>query len=412
MNIKVVINDINRLTQTIAQLQSEIEDLNEQIATKDITISQLTTQVQTLNTEITTLETQITQLNSTIETQAQTISTLQAQITDLDSQITTLNNQITSLNAQITSLNQQIASYDLQINQINGETVSDPLTYLATTKSLILSALQNKGSSATSSTTFREYATEITKIPSFPPAETTLLLHLDSDNNLNDSSIYHRPILTCGTGTPTIVTTESKFGNGSLYLDGTCGLYVNQTNFYPFQMPEWTFECFFKPISWNTSTQYAFFGNRYTYHSGTSYEYDCWHRFIYYSPYEVFSFQHENISSTSTPLIKSYEFRASMPSEQWHHLAVVRNSLDPNYSEQYYLDGVALSVNTTAVPSMYNSQRDISIFHNIPAAMGLMCYNAQTEFNRFTPCYVNEIRFSSVCRYSTNFTPPTEPFSS
>ena len=411
MNIKVVINDVNRLTQTIAQLQSEIEDLNEQITTKNTIITQLTAQVETLNTEITTLETQITQLNSTIETQAQTISTLQAQITDLDSQITTLNNQITSLNAQITSLNQQIASYDLQINQINGETVSDPLTYLATTKSLILSALQNKGSSATISTPFRNYATEITNLPSFPPAETTLLLHLDSDNNLNDSSVYHRPILTCGTGTPTIVTTESKFGNGSLYLDGTCGLYVNQTDFYPFQMPEWTFECFFKPVNWTSTNNYYFFGNRYVYNSNTPEAFDCAHRLFYIFDNNQLVFGHENYANVSSQDPKLDYFVMTSPSSTWHHIAITRNSNATSYNEICYLDGIALTVNNNN-SHIYNSIRNMSVFHNIPSTLGLMCYYNQIDFIRFTPCYVNEIRFSSVCRYTSDFTPPTQPFTS
>lgn len=403
----------NNITITISNqpLMDKITQLQQEISTLEETITSLNAQIADLNQQVEQKQATIDSLNLQISQLQEQVSQLDAQVTALTLENSQLTQQVGQLQASVQSLNEQITGMINQINTINGETVENPVEYLAQTKSDILTALQSKGSSATSSTPFRNYANEIINIPSYPPEETTLLLHLDVDHGLNDSSSYHRPILTCGTGTPTIVTTESKFGNGSLYLDGTCGLYINQTNFYPFQTPEWTFECFFKPISWNTSTQYAFFGNRYIYHSGTSYEYDCSHRFMYYSQYEVFSFLHENISSTSTPLTKSYEFRASMPSEQWHHLAVVRNSLDPNYSEQYYLDGVALPVNTSAAPSMYNNQRDISIFHNMPAVMGLMCYNAQTEFNRFIPCYVNEIRFSSVCRYTTNFTPSTEPFS-
>ena len=423
---------INQLKAEIITLNQTIASLNEQIASKDIQINELTSQVSNLTTQVESLTSQVAslttenaELRAVVEPLREQVATLTEQVSTLTAQVSTLtdeNAQLTSqiselqasvqsLNEQVTNLNTQISNMNTAINTINGETVQNPIEYLADTKSQILTALQSKGSSATSSTTFRNYANEIINIPSYPPEETTLLLHLDSNNGLSDSSSYHRPILTYGTGTPTIVTTESKFGNGSLYLDGTCGLYINQTDFYPFQTPEWTFECFFKPIGWVTTSTYAFFGNRYIYNSGTSYSFDCYQRFIYWPQYTVFNFTHENITSPTSTSMKSYEFTASMPTEEWHHLAVVRNSLDANYFEQYYLDGIALPVNTYNAPYMYNSLRNISIFHNLPSVMSLMCFNAQTEFNRFTPCYVNEIRFSSVCRYTSSFTPPTEPFS-
>ena len=176
--IKVVINDVTRMSARIAeltlqvqQLNTEISNLNIEIETKNAYITELQGQITTLNTQIASLQEQVTSLTATIASQTETINSLNA--------------QISSLNAQITALNNEISAINTAINNINGESVENPISYLATTKSLILSALQAKGSTATSATTFREYANEITALDTFPPAETTLLLHLDSDNGLS-----------------------------------------------------------------------------------------------------------------------------------------------------------------------------------------------------------------------------------
>lgn len=415
MNIKVVINDVNRLTQTIAQLQSEIENLNEQITIKNTTITQLTAQVQTLNSEITTLENQITQLNSTIEAQSQTISTLQAQITDLDSQITNLNNQITSLNAQITSLNQQIASYDLQINQINGESVQDPLTYLATTKSLILSALQNKGSSATSSTTFRQYATEIENLPSGTPSSDTLaLFHFDNDSGLTDSSDYERTLLTL-TGTPQIDSTMGKFSNGSLYLDGSSALYINTTELNPFSYPEWTIEFWIQQkvssLIWQTVLSQR---KAYTPTGGS--EIILYYRLNFDSGHQYkINFDYPNfVGNASGPTVAAQTSNYSVYlTDNWYHVALCKNSLDPSYLFRYYINGVFKSWNSTYSPAIgYRG------FLPLPQLSTDVWIGARYNSAATPPCsdffngWLNDLRISKVCRYTENFTPPTEPFSS
>lgn len=382
MNIKVVINDVNRLTQMIAQLQSEIEDLNEQITTKNTIITQLTAQVQTLNTEITTLEAQITQLNSTIEAQAQTISTLQAQITDLDSQITTLNNQITSLNAQITSLNQQIASYDLQINQINGESVQDPLTYLATTKSLILSALQSKGSSATSSTTFRDYAQEVDKLGQAGDPHTLLLIHFGNET-VKDSSMYNNTLSFSQSFTRS--STIKKFGSYSMATtqsSGTSGSWVLVSGVTP-PVYEFTYE-FWIYLTASSSSNYgrSVAGN----YGGSQKE------------LRIFT----QISSTTGAYVISNAQSLSIPyndvtPETWHHVAYCRS----NTHYYSFLDGVVKSSSSISFPSPLQWYEP------------RICIGSEwTHINGYYPCYLDEFRISNVCRYTENFTPPTEPFSS
>lgn len=381
MNIKVVINDVNRLTQTIAQLQSEIEDLNEQITTKNTTIAQLTAQVETLNTEITTLETQITQLNSTIEAQAQTISTLQAQITDLDSQITNLNNQITALNAQITSLNQQIASYDLQINQINGETVSDPLTYLSTTKSLILSALQNKGSSATSSTPFRDYATEVFQLNPKGDSHTKLLLRFSEPNTYGDVSMYNNNSLITYSTDFNRSSSIKKFGSYSCHLYSTSSFTIAK-----FDNPGWqyTYEFWIYPVRLFPSTGYSL-GITNTSRYGTSLK--CYLFGCYSSTstieYRINNYYTHDISTSSLTL------------NTWHHVAYSRN----NTTKYTFLDGVLLSSSSAfSDPPCY--------WLGSPMTIGTPSNLSNAEF------YFDEFRISDVCRYTTNFTPPTEPFNS
>lgn len=78
----------------------------------------------------------------------------------------------------------------------------------------------------------------------------------------------------------------------------------------------------------------------------------------------------------------------------WHHLAVVRNGTGVN-NVTFYVDGVSVGTLTT----------NTAITVNNPFIGGTSTANTQLIGN------ISEMRFTNgVARYTTNFTPPTQPF--
>lgn len=396
--IKVVINDITRLSAKIAELETEITELEHTIETKDLVISTLTERITSLEGEINTLQGEVVELTSQVES--------------LTTQNQALTQQIQTLNEQISSLNTQIANMNSAIETINGETVLNPISYLAETKAQILTALQSKGSSATSSTPFRQYATEISNIPSprIGDSHTVLLLHLDSDNQFADSSIYNRPIVTVGS--PTIDTTESKFGNGSALLNDAC-FYVNQTDFYPFSAG-YTIEFFLKPTSaWVSDNSYYFFSQNYNFNpTGTSEVNQEMYASSTYSYY-----QRSNIARMSSYVVGSNFQSANsggftFPSDQWTHFAFCKNPLDTESYLRTYVNGTYTGWEGSGIPSVMQ----IGDRYNLPLpslSAWLVLFAKRESWGSYSgkfPCHVNELRISDVCRYTGNFTPPTQPF--
>ena len=388
--IKVIINDVNRMSRTIAELEARITELNEQIATQEITIAEQAEQILQLNAEI-------AQLNVTI--------------TSLNAQITSLSEQVSSLQTTITSLNAQISALNAGIENVNGETVINPLPYLAETKSLLLSALIDKGASLTVNSPFRDYVSAVENISPTPQGDphTTLLLHLDRTYGFNDASIYNRPIEKYFTGTEPFINenTTGKFSNACMELDGTNCIYINQTDFFPFSTPGWTIEFFYYPNSWTYNSYYCFVSN---YHSftinGTSYT--RYQRFSRGYNYSTESPQIDYYRPQSSAMVNEIAYGASMSNNAWHHFAIVRNSLDTTYKFRIYVDGTGVSWrgSNLNIGGDYFTPLDSL---PVPLYFFGMARNNTTP-NNFCPCWVNEIRISDVCRYTENFTPPTEPF--
>lgn len=404
--IKVVINDITRMSAKIAeltlqvqQLNTEITNLNAELATKNAYITELQGQISTLNNQISALQEQVTSLTATVTAQAETISGLNAQISSLNAQITTLNNEISAINTAI--------------NNINGESVENPLSYLATTKSLILSALQSKGSTATSATTFRDYATEISNLNVSVNSDTLALFHFDNTHGLTDSSDYKWELETL-TGTPQIDSTIGKFSNGSLYLDGSSALYINTTQLNPFSHPEWTVEFWIQGDANGEQWQTVISQHKYYTPTGGS-EIHAWFRINFDSTNtHKLNFEYPNMNNTTTATLGSstsnYIF---YPLNQWHHVALCKNSLDSSYMFRYYLDGVFKSWNTSSnVPGIYARGFLPLAQFSTNVYIGTRYYSSgNPPYTQYFKGWLNDIRFSKVCRYTNDFTPPTQPFS-
>ena len=386
--------EINTLEETITSLNAQIADLNQQVEQKQATIDSLNLQISQLQEQVSQLDAQVT----TLTEQVQTLTLENSQLTQ----------QIGQLQASVQSLNEQITGMINQINTINGETVESPIEYLAQTKSDILAALQNKGSSATSSTTFRNYANIISHFNVLPDGDehTTLLLHLDSNNQLKDSSIYKRPISTYGA--PIIDTTQAgKFGHGCLSLDGNSCLFVNQNDYIPFPAG-FTIEFFIKEgAEWTYNGVYTLF-----YHttsvsskSGTTY-------YPTFGMKRGYAYSTTNITvffgsgaSTPTSLV-------STSSQTFTHIALVQNPEDPSWYVRVYVNGSFVNWygnNPQNVPINGRYYVPVTQPHFPLYLFGRYSISSATCVE-CCPCYVNELRISDICRYNENFTPPTEPF--
>ena len=80
----------------------------------------------------------------------------------------------------------------------------------------------------------------------------------------------------------------------------------------------------------------------------------------------------------------------------WHHIAVVRNGS----SWALYVDGVSRATNTWS-----GTIADIPYVPYI----GRDQYYSGIEARDF-PGYIDELRITKVCRYTSDFTPPTAAF--
>ena len=116
--------------------------------------------------------------------------------------------------------------------------------------------------------------------------------------------------------------------------------------------------------------------------------------------------------SQSTPI--AYNAPINLVPEQWHHIAVVRDPVDAwKYYMRIYVDGTYVDWTglTSSSPMIMDGNYWGSLF-DVPAYFYLFGINS-TDYQTISNCavgYINELRFSTTCRYTGNFTPPTEPF--
>lgn len=380
----------NNITVTISNqsLMDKITQLQQEVSTLEETITSLNTQIADLNQQVEQKQATIDSLNLQISQLQEQVSQLNAQVTALTEQVQTLtleNSQLTQqigqLQASVQSLNEQITGMTNQINTINGETVENPIGYLAQTKSDILTALQSKGSSATSSTTFRDYAQEVDKLGQAGDPHTLLLIHFGNET-VKDSSMYNNTLSFSQSFTRS--STIKKFGSYSMATtqsSGTSGSWVLVSGVTP-PVYEFTYE-FWIYLTASSSSNYgrSVAGN----YGG------------YQSELKIFT----QISSTTGAYVISDAQSLSIPyndvtPETWHHVAYCRSN-NHYYS---FLDGVVKSSSSISFPSPLRWYEP------------RICIGSEwTHTTGYYPCYLDEFRISNVCRYTENFTPPTEPFS-
>jgi len=215
----------------------------------------------------------------------------------------------------------------------------------------------------------------------------SLLLHgdgADGSTQIIDSSPRTKTVTAVGNAQ--ISTTESKFNGSSLKFDGTgdyLGLGVNNPD-YAFGSGDFTVEGWVYPIDTSAS---VFFGGQsdLATKSGSSYGF-----FLYPSGDGTSLYIGSGNKSINSP---------NPPINQWSHVAFVRNGT--NFTS--FLNGTIVSTRADIGTSAVNVG---SVTYQ--ATIGAFP-NGSNDFNG----YIDDFRITKgVARYTSNFTPPTQPFQS
>jgi len=214
-------------------------------------------------------------------------------------------------------------------------------------------------------------------------SNTVLLVHADGVTNgtLVDSSSYNTPITTRGTNNGGIVTTLSKFGNGSLFYNtnnpgnnprNTIGTSAgfNPTNFFQAGFPI-TFDFWI----YSLSNDYVIISNLYD--KGVDLG-------VNPSGNPTFGSASGGTSRTFTDL--------TVPTNTWTHV-------------EYASTGSVITCFVNGVKSTLTGAPT-----NQSSPYGLqLAWRATVENGRLSG-YLDEIRISNIVRHTSNFTPPTTPY--
>ena len=304
----------------------------------------------------------------------------------------------------------QISTLQGDLDSINGEVVQNKTGYLAETKNQIQNAIVNKGVSVDSSDTFRSYATKIGQIPqgrTITDKHTLLLCPFD-ESPTKDISPFEYVLQT--EGNPVISSTQTLFNKPSLYLNGSSGLILNDKCFQPF-LGYFTLEFWWYPIDFQTNVAYGIFGqNSYQPYGSASSRQEYWTYYGVSSNKIELNFW--DSSSNSYGHTVNFLSNDYFKLNQWNHIAIVKNPENGIKTETYqvFVNGNAMSWNNTIYSSNYYYQMNNP--KTIPSPLYIFYYQWYNGSKaRFMKGYFSNLRISNCVRYTSNFTPPTEPFS-
>ena len=197
-------------------------------------------------------------------------------------------------------------------------------------------------------------------------ANTLLLLH---GEELVDSSNHGRIISNNGV---TVSSVQSKFGGKSLYFNGSSYLAINV------------------PVSGDVTLEYWVYTTNYTQKYPTPCNHISGSSRGYYA--HIRSTKTEFGAVNASGSTSGQELTTDVISANaWHHIAMVRSGT----TMTLFVDGV----NKGSIANSHTSN-DILYMGYLPD------YPTYTYFQG----HVDEVRISDTARYTTNFTPPTEPF--
>jgi hypothetical protein len=219
-------------------------------------------------------------------------------------------------------------------------------------------------------------------------AATRLLLHAENMNDSAAGCAVRGPHPVYFNGTAVCSSAQAKFGTKSFRFDGSTNCLVWLSSVYHFDLEprvhDWTVDFWYYRVGGSgtvigtrsTNTQYASWvivdnGTNFTLYASSSGS--AWDA---YSAVDI----------------------GAIPSGQWVHFALVHsNDLPAASALRSFINGaLAKSYNYTQGTSLVSLNQIFSI--------GGMTDGASCN------CYMDEIRFSSVARWTANFTPPTAPY--
>lgn len=196
---------------------------------------------------------------------------------------------------------------------------------------------------------------------------------------------YRTAVNVTAYGNAQIDNTTYNVGSGSVVLDGT-GDYLG-TDFAHPDMTEFTFECWFR-LSSLKDNMFIWQGD-----NGVS---NARHQIWITGPNRA---TQPNEVVVATGSGGSYTFNVNFgtttwATNTWYHLAVTRNSSN---SITVWVNGVSKGSATDSKAFFSSSATPL---------IGRSSYDTNADF----PGYLDEIRISSTCRYTTGFTPDTAGF--
>jgi hypothetical protein len=223
-------------------------------------------------------------------------------------------------------------------------------------------------------------------------AETKLHAHFngsDGSTTFVDSSMSPLTSATFS-GAAAIKTAQSKFGGSSLYLNGvnTAKFKVTNTNSkVNFNSGDFTIEMWYYPVA---NVQWA---------SLISFNTSAW----YQGPVLLFNNANGLYLENSYGGSNQWNLNTSqgnMTLNQWYHIAVVGTS---NQHVKIYVNGTLVGTRNGSYTFSIPAGGDIYLGHSafFPAGVGPV-----SSING----YIDEVRISTVARYSANFTPSTTAF--
>jgi hypothetical protein len=207
-------------------------------------------------------------------------------------------------------------------------------------------------------------------------ANTKLLLHTDGDVSDSEHNVSM-------TGDPNFDNTTYKFSPSSLYFDGT-GDYISITDHDDFNLGTGQFTIDFWLRFADTS------GTRILFEQGTTAPY--WQAFWDGSNTNIVFYSNSGAETVH------YEFPLSAATGVWYHIAFVRGTSGDFWG---FIDGDDITPNIIAnmsTKSIANPTSDFTIGGRLGGTLSLNGY-------------IDEFRISKgVARWTSNFTPPTGPY--
>ena len=199
------------------------------------------------------------------------------------------------------------------------------------------------------------------------PASTKILMPFTVTSGLADVVSGHA---TTSTGSPTISMTQSRWGNGALYIDAGTSLKINSTSTLNLNaLAPFTFE--FWVYNTRDTSNAGFISMRDT--------------VVSYCPIVVQKNQFLIGNNELSSWVSWETLTATIPLSQWVHVALVGDGVNIKQYINGLVSGSVTHSNWTNGNNFLNIGRDPD-----DSFVG----------------YINDLRFSNVAVYTANFTPP------